>query len=222
MPARSSLETVSTTRHSPNAGEFDGIVIIGSQGAFRAVQVILANLPATFPAAIIFDLHRAERWGVMEGILARGCRLPVQPAAHGLALARSVVYLTPHDRQLLIAGDGTMTFAGTGQGVGHRFADALLVSAACNLGPRLIAVVLSGRLGAGATGVREVKRQGGRVLVQDPATAEAPGMPTAALATGCVDFLLPPEALGNALVALCAATGAADLFRVRLNAAVAG
>jgi chemotaxis response regulator CheB len=46
-------------------------------------------------------------------------------------------------------------------------------------------------------------------------------MPTAALATGCVDFVLSPERLGYALVALCAATGAADLFGVRMNAAVA-
>ncbi len=37
-------------------------------------------------------------------------------------------------------------------------------------------------------------RLGGRVLVQDPATAEAPGMPNAALATGCVDFVLRPRA----------------------------
>lgn len=89
---------------------------------------------------------------------------------------------------------------------------ALLSSAAGALGSRLIAVVLSGRLTGGAEGVREVKRLGGRVLVQDPATAEAPAMPEAALATGCVDFVLPAEGLGHALVALCAAAGASELF----------
>jgi two-component system chemotaxis response regulator CheB len=68
--------------------------------------------------------------------------------------------------------------------------------------------------------VAAAKERGARVLVQDPDTAAAPSMPTAALATGAVDFALPPETLGQALVALCAATGAADLFRVRLNAGV--
>jgi hypothetical protein len=47
-------------------------------------------------------------------------------------------------------------------------------------------------------------------------------MPTAALATGCVDFALSAERLGQALVTLCAATGAADLFRVRMNASLRG
>jgi two-component system chemotaxis response regulator CheB len=102
----------------------------------------------------------------------------------------------------------------------HRYADPLLTSAADVFGSRMIAVVLSGRLNGGAAGVQAVKRRGGRVLAQDPTTAIIPAMPDAALATGCVDFALPPESLGRAIVALCAASGAAELFRVRLNAGV--
>ena len=113
-----------------------------------------------------------------------------------------------------------MSILAAGDGVGHRFADALLSSAAGAFGTRMIAVVLSGRLDGGARGVREVKRHGGRVIVEDPDTAAAPAMPIAALATGCVDFVLAPNTIGDALVALCAATGAADLFRVRLNTGV--
>lgn len=36
-----------------------------------------------------------------------------------------------------------------------------------------------------------IKRHGGRVLAQDPATARAGRMPSSAIATGCVDFVLP-------------------------------
>jgi two-component system chemotaxis response regulator CheB len=114
-----------------------------------------------------------------------------------------------------------MSVLGPVDGVGHRFADVLLTSAARLLGPRVIGVVLSGRLDGGARGARELKRHGGRVMVEDPQIAMAPGMPSAALATGCVDFVLSPERLGFALVTLCAAAGAADLFRVRMNTAVA-
>ncbi len=93
-------------------------------------------------------------------------------------------------------------------------ADPLCASVAAAFGPRTIGVVLSSALDDGAAGAQAIKRVGGRVLVQDPATAAATGMPTAAIATGCVDFVLAPEEIGAALVALVMAPGAAQLFRV--------
>lgn len=154
--------------------------------------------------------------------MARESALPTRLAAQNDGLSRATVHLAPSDRQLLVGTDRLMSLSEPGDGVGHRFADPLLVSAARAMGSRLIAVVLSGRLDGGARGVCEVKRLGGRVMVQDPLSADAPSMPNAALATGCVDFVLPPAGLTDALVAMCAAAGASELFRVRLNAAVSG
>jgi two-component system chemotaxis response regulator CheB len=42
-------------------------------------------------------------------------------------------------------------------------------------------------------GVDAVKSRGGTVIVQDPQTAEFPGMPQAAVDSGGVDFVLPLE-----------------------------
>jgi two-component system chemotaxis response regulator CheB len=197
-------------------------VVVGSQGALDAFQVVVGALPAGFPAAVVFDQHRGQSFGILEELLRRRGVLPVTSARDALGLEPGVVYVAPHDRQLVITGDRRFGLLGIGDGPGHRFADELLVSAAAAFGPAVIAVVLSGRLDGGAGGVREVKRRGGRVLVQDPATAVCGAMPSAALATGCVDFALDPRSLGHALLALCAAPGAAELFRVRLNAAVTG
>lgn len=215
------LGNVSATRHSDLRDGFGAVVVVGSQGALRSFQLVLGRLPASFPTPIIFDLHRSNSYGILEQLLARRSRLDVRPATEGLALEPSTVYLAPHDRQLTLAAEGVMRISPPADGHGHRFADSLLASAAQALGPRVIAVVLSGRLNGGAQGIRDVKRQGGRVLVEDPRTAVVASMPNGALATGCVDFALGPETLGDALVAMCAAAGAADLFRVRLNAAVA-
>jgi two-component system chemotaxis response regulator CheB len=74
--------------------------------------------------------------------------------------------------------------------------------------------VLTGRLDDAASGVRALKRHGGRSVVQDPGTAQAPDMPLAALATGCVDLVMPLAHIAPTLVALTMAPGAADLFRV--------
>jgi CheB methylesterase len=65
-----------------------------------------------------------------------------------------------------------------------------------------------------AAGVRDLKRHGGRTIVEDPATALAAGMPSAALATGCVDMVMPLARIPHALIALTTAPGAADLSRV--------
>ena len=76
-------------------------------------------------------------------------------------------------------------------------ADELFASAARAYGPRALAVVLTGRLHDGTRGVRAIKARGGRVIVQDPASAEQGSMPWNALATGCVDLVLDPPQIAT-------------------------
>jgi two-component system, chemotaxis family, protein-glutamate methylesterase/glutaminase len=90
-----------------------------------------------------------------------------------------------------------------------------MVSAAEHHGARTMSVVLSGRLEDGARGARAVKRAGGQVLAQQPESAEAADMPSATLATGCVDLCLSPQRIGHAIAVLCGVPGAAPLFRGR-------
>jgi two-component system, chemotaxis family, protein-glutamate methylesterase/glutaminase len=92
--------------------------------------------------------------------------------------------------------------------------NALLISSARRA--PTVAVILTGALGDGAEGCRAVKRGGGRVLVQEPRTARASSMPASAIATGCADFVLPPDRLASGLLALTTAPGAADLLEVPL------
>jgi two-component system chemotaxis response regulator CheB len=92
--------------------------------------------------------------------------------------------------------------------------DGLLAGISGLAGAAAIAVVLTGLQRDGAVGVQEIKRRGGRVLVQDPATARGAGMPSAAIASGCVDFVLPLDRIGPALVALVMAPGGAAFFAV--------
>jgi two-component system chemotaxis response regulator CheB len=146
--------------------------------------------------------------------------MPLVEATEGLELEGGRIHLTPHDRSLLVSDLGFVSGCEAhGDRRWHRFADLLMTEAAQAFGARLVAVVLSGALDGGARGIQAVKVNGGRVLVQDPLSAAAQSMPRAALATGCADFALPPESLGDALVALCAAPGAADLFRVGVKRA---
>jgi two-component system chemotaxis response regulator CheB len=170
----------------------------------------------------LVDLHRSGGIGAIPRLLGRGMSLPLREAYGGLAHEPGTVYLAPCDRSILMNDTKFIDVLGTGHPCRwHRFADVLLSNAAQSFGSRLIAIILSGQLDGGSLGIRAVKSYGGRVLIQAPDTASARSMPCAALATGCVDFALPPEMLGSAVVALCAAPGAADLFRVGATAALA-
>ena len=64
----------------------------------------------------------------------------------------------------------------------------------------MIAVILSGANADGAKGMRAVKEAGGLTIAQDPASAESPVMPQAAIDAGAVDEVLGAEKIGRLLV----------------------
>ncbi|MFT7841654.1 chemotaxis protein CheB [Saccharothrix sp. BKS2] len=193
---------------------FDLVCLTASLGGVTAYRHLLELLPASFPAAVVVVQHRPVReHDRLPEVLDRRAELPVRLLRDGESPRPGTVHLVP-------AGCTAVFGAGCAVSItavpGHRQADPLFASAAAVFGPRLIVGVLTGRLDDGALGVRHVKGSGGRVLAQDPATAEAAGMPGSALATGCVDFALPLTVLAHALVALVMAPGAAGLLRVAL------
>jgi two-component system chemotaxis response regulator CheB len=157
--------------------------------------------------------HRPERdRDVFVDVLRSRLALPVRLLREGDSLAAGVVHVVPAGMSAELARDGVSLHPVRD----YRSADPVFVSAAAAFGPRLLAAVLTGRLDDAALGVRHVKGAGGRVLAQEPATAAAAGMPGAAIATGCVDFVLPLPVLAHALTSLVMAPGAANMMRVAL------
>jgi two-component system, chemotaxis family, protein-glutamate methylesterase/glutaminase len=193
---------------------FDVVCLTASLGGIRGYAQLLAGIPAHFPAALVLVQHRlvgpADR---LPALLRPSSRLPVIPLASGHPVRPGVVHVAPAGQSATFDRDGRITLSPTR---GHRLSDALFASAAARYGTRLIVGVLSGRLDDGAAGVRRVKGAGGRVLAQDEATSQAYGMPSAAIATGCVDFVLPLPVLADAITALVMAPGAANMMRVAL------
>jgi two-component system, chemotaxis family, protein-glutamate methylesterase/glutaminase len=173
---------------------FDVVAIATSAGGLQALSQVLTHLPVDFPAAIVIVQHLLPRaQNLLPGILARRTRLAVRAAVAG-ALP---------DWHLLIAADGTIKLAQTEKVHFTRpAADCLFQSLAQSCRCRAIAVVLSGNGQDGARGIQQIKQLGGITIVQDPATAEFPGMPLAAIQTGMVDFILPLNQIAPMLVQL--------------------
>ena len=192
---------------------FEGVVLLASLGGIHALSTVLGALPSTFPVPVVAVQHgrRNPDGGLLGKLLARRTALPVRDAGPGLAFARPGITVVPTGWDATLDGAGRYALTPSD---GMHGGDGLLADVALSAGPAAIAVVLTGLQRDGARGVQEVKRRGGRVLVQDPATARAGAMPSAAIATGCVDFVLPLDRIGPALVALAMAPGGAALLAV--------
>ena len=134
---------------------------------------------------------------------SRRTALRVQQAVDGDHLQPATALVAPPDRHLLVNSDGTASLS---QSQLVHFlrpsADLLFESVAASYRQRAIAVVLTGTGSDGSMGVRAVKKMGGTVIVEDEKTAEFSGMPSSAIQTKCVDFILPLDEIPHALVTL--------------------
>lgn len=190
-------------RHSPHAA-FDIVALAASAGGLTALSRVLTALPANFPAAIVVVQHLDPRHrSLMADILSRRTPLRVKQAEEGEHVEAATVYIAPPNRHLLVNSDGTLSLTQTE--LVHFLrpsADLLFESVAASYKERAIAVVLTGTGSDGAMGVQAIKKMGGTVIAQDEDTAEFFGMPSAAIQSGSVDFVLPLHEISTALVTL--------------------
>jgi two-component system chemotaxis response regulator CheB len=182
------------------------IAIAASAGGIQALQTVLAELPADLPAAVAIVQHRTPTvTSMLEQILARVSKLPVQTATADDAIVPGRVYVARPDLHLIVQPNRTFGYVNGSRVRGVRSSgNPLLDSAAKVFGDRAVAVVLTGA-GLDATdGVQAVKARGGIVVVQDPESAMQPSMPLSALRTGSVDHVVALEDIAAMLVAITA------------------
>jgi two-component system, chemotaxis family, protein-glutamate methylesterase/glutaminase len=195
---------MSPTRRMPPATRYELIVIGCSLGGMYALEKILCSLPAEFDTPIAIAQHRHKKSDrALPEHFRRSCKIRVMDADDKQWIEPSTVYFAPADYHLLVEkGEFSLS---VDEVVHHSrpSIDVLFESAADAYGPALIGVILTGANDDGAAGVKRIKSRGGLVVVQDPKTAEAPSMPSAAIATGAVDQVLPLEQIGPFLVERC-------------------
>ena len=183
---------------------FDVVAVAASAGGLKALGVLFANLGAEFSAGIVVVQHLDPRHrSLLADILSRRTSLAVKQAEEGDQLEPGCVFIAPPNRHLLVQPDGRLTLTETELVHFVRpSVDLLFESVAASYKDRSIAVILTGTGSDGAMGVQAVKKMGGTVIAQDEATSEFFGMPTAAIETGCVDFVLPIDEIAHALETL--------------------
>jgi two-component system, chemotaxis family, protein-glutamate methylesterase/glutaminase len=202
---------VSVAVHSAGRSvAFDVIVMAASLGGVSAGSDVLAGLPADFGVPILLVQHRTARVDdQLPLVLQSRSDVRVRHATHGQLLTPGVTVLPP-GYSGTIGPSGRLLLQ---QSESFRTADPLLTSVAAHFQSGALCVVLTGRLDDAAVGVRAIRRHGGRTIVEDPRTARAGAMPGAAVATGCVDLVMPLTRIAQTMIALTMAPGARELFR---------
>ena len=187
-------------------GTYDLIVIGCSLGGMRALQSIFKAFPDDFVTPIAVAQHRHKQSNEeLPAFLKRATKYCVVDVEDKQQIEPRCVYLAPADYHLLVERGRFSLSTEAAVAYSRPSIDVLFESAADAYRQRLIGVILTGANNDGARGVQRIKQQGGVVIVQDPATAEAPAMPQAAISTSSVDRILPLDRVGPFLVEVCRA-----------------
>ena len=175
------------------------VVSVGaSAGGLEAFLQLLQALPADTGMAFVLVQHLAPAHpSALAEILSRSTQMAVREVQDEPIVQPNHVYVIPPDRSMIIVR-GTLQLLPRELGL-HRPVDQFFRALAEDSRHQAIAVVLSGTATDGTLGLEAIKAEGGITFAQD-ATAQHEGMPLSAIASGCVDFVLPPDEIAREIV----------------------
>jgi two-component system, chemotaxis family, protein-glutamate methylesterase/glutaminase len=182
------------------------VIAIGiSTGGPNALQFVLSQIPADFPATILVVQHMPE--GFTEMFARRMdecCALEVQEAKSGDLLLAGRVLICPGNRHMMVRRmpRGDMAVLSDGAPVnGHRpSVDVLFHSVAQEFGLTVVGVLMTGMGEDGAEGLGAIKAAGGMTIAQSEDTCVVSGMPRAAILKGYANKIVPLDSMGAFLM----------------------
>ncbi len=198
-------EKAGTEFKKPKGGCIHRIVaMVASTGGPQALIKILKSLPENFPCGIVIVQHIAS--GFLPGMvdwLNKECKIKVKIGEDQETIRPGVAYIAPDHFQMRVVEGGRISLSDEPPTNGHRpSGDILLESVAKVYGKGSIGVILTGMGKDGAIGIKMIKQFRGRTIAQEEKSCVVFGMPHAAIETGAVDRILPPERIAEELLCL--------------------
>jgi two-component system, chemotaxis family, protein-glutamate methylesterase/glutaminase len=185
------------------SGVSRALLIATSTGGPRALAEVIPGLPSPLGLGTMIVQHMPAGFTAsLAARLDRSSPLSVREAQGGESLEPGVALIAPGGRHLRLAPTGEMTLSDEPPLGGLRpRADLLIEDAAAKWGDRLTLVVLTGMGNDGLRGAKEVRRNGGRILVEAEETCTVYGMPRAIVEAGLADEVLPLDLMAAAIAA---------------------
>lgn len=183
------------------------MVVIGcSLGGMFAMQRILERIPPAVrvPMALAQHRHRDSTDALSE-VLQRSTHYHVADAEDSEPIVHGRLYLAPPDYHLLVEEDSFRLSTEGAVQFSRPSIDVLFETAADSFRDRLLGVLLTGANRDGMAGALRIRERSGTVIVQDPATAEAPSMPQAAIAAGAASRVFTLDQIAEYVTTRCPA-----------------
>jgi two-component system CheB/CheR fusion protein len=206
-PALLSTGTPAEPASAHPAPLFPIVGIGASAGGLAAFEAFFSGMPVDAEPGMAFVLVQhldPNHKSILSDLVRRYTRMQVFEVEDGMVVRPNCAYIIPPNRDMAFL-NGALQLLEPSAARGLRLPiDFFFRSLAQDLHERAICIVLSGTGSDGTQGVRAVKVEGGMVMAQNPESAEYDGMPRSAIATGLVDYVLPPAEMPAQLMAYAA------------------
>ncbi|MEO4013808.1 MULTISPECIES: protein-glutamate methylesterase/protein-glutamine glutaminase [Pseudomonas] len=211
-PARPAPAPIAPRTHAPASSSptpkrkaYKLVAIGTSTGGPVALQRVLTQLPANFPAPIVLIQHMPAAFTkAFAERLDKLCRISVKEAEDGDILRPGLALLAPGGKQMMIDGRGAVKILPGDERLNYKpCVDITFGSAAKSYGDKVLAVVLTGMGADGREGARLLKQGGSAIWAQDEASCVIYGMPMAIVKAELADAVYGLDDIGKHLVEAC-------------------
>ena len=187
-----------------SGGNFPIVGVGASAGGLEAFTELLSHLPLNIGMAFVLVQHLDPvHESALTQLLSRATALPVQEVTNHMPVEPNHVYVIPPNTDLSIEAGVLKLQPRDMARMPARAIDFFFESLAADQHQRAIGVILSGTASDGTIGLEAIKSEGGITFAQDE-SAKYDSMPRSAVASGCVHFVLSPQAIADELSRLAA------------------
>ena len=185
----------------------DRIVAIGtSTGGTQALEAVLSALPRVTPGIVVVQ-HMPEKFtSAFAQRLDRVCQIEVREARDGDRVIAGRALIAPGGKHMRIKRSGAQYYVAVRDGPlvkRHKpSVDVLFRSVAEHVGRNALGVIMTGMGDDGAHGLQAMHEAGSATVAQDEESCVVYGMPKEAVKLGCVDKVLPLQAISGEIAAL--------------------
>ncbi|WLH47853.1 protein-glutamate methylesterase/protein-glutamine glutaminase [Pseudomonas beijingensis] len=204
-PAPTRSAPASASSPAPKRKAYKLVAIGTSTGGPVALQRVLTQLPANFPAPIVLIQHMPAAFTkAFAERLDKLCNINVKEAEDGDILRPGLALLAPGGKQMMIDGRGAVKILPGDERLNYKpCVDITFGSAAKSYGDKVLAVVLTGMGADGREGARLLKQGGSAIWAQDEASCVIYGMPMAIVKADLADAVYGLDDIGRHLVEAC-------------------